>query len=202
MMLAALVVLLPVMALATEAENPAEEDASSELEEAMEPDDDEEYEEPVDIEYEEDDEEEDSEEPEEAVNEAPSPFVGEWQCENTIIFIDRDEGAFSVYILRDAGDGWNDVWEYTCVPDDEAGTLTGEGKRSRVVYGEEGEPVSSEEIYHDGSAVFTLEDDVLIWADAKEDIAKDMRFERNEEGPVAEADEELTDEEETEESAE
>ena len=71
-----------------------------------------------------------------------------------------------------------DIWEYACTLDAETGALTGEGKKSHETIDEEGEVVSSEEIFTDGSATFTLEGDALIWDDAKEDVAQGLRFER------------------------
>jgi hypothetical protein len=64
--------------------------------------------------------------------------------------------------------------------------LTGVGNKIHEVSDEEGEVVSTEEIYVDGAATFTLDDDALIWADAKEDIAQGLRFERGEEEELLE----------------
>lgn len=142
------------------------------------------WDEPIDIEYEEDaeTEEADTEEEEEA-----NPFVGEWLCDNASIYIDEEDGVFDVFIMWDTSDTEQDIWEYTCTLDAETGVLKGEGKKSHETIDDEGEAVSSEEIYTDGSATFTLEDNTLIWDDAKEDVAQGMRFERGAE------DEELID---------
>lgn len=169
MMLVALLVFLPMMAaVADEGEMVAQEGA-----EAVDQDDT--WDEPIDIEYEEDAETEEAaaEEEEEA-----NPFVGEWLCDNALIFIDEEDGVYDVFIMWDTSDTEQDIWEYTCTLDAETGVLTGKGRKSHETIGEEGETVSSDEIYTDGSATFTLEDHILIWDDAMEDVAQGMRFER------------------------
>ena len=147
-------------------------------------DDGEEFDVPIDIVYE-DDGTEDTEE--EDVVEVANPYVGEWLCENAAIYIDEEDGVFDVFIMWDTSDTEQDIWEYTCTLDAVTGVLTGEGKKSHDTIDDESEEISSEEIYIDGSATFTLEDNALIWNDAKEDVAQGMRFERSAE------DEELID---------
>ena len=183
MVLVVLLSFLPMMAaVADEAVNADQESA-----EAAGHDD--AWDEPVDIVYEEDGTKETGEEAQkEAGEEAETnPFVGEWLCEKASIYIDEQDGAFDVFIMWDTSDTEQDIWEYTCTLDAETGALTGEGKKSHETIGYEGEDVSSVDIYTDGSATFTLEDNVLIWDDAKEHVAQGMRFERSAE------DEELID---------
>jgi len=153
MMLVALLVFLPMMAaVADEGEMVAQEGA-----EAVDQDD--AWDEPIDIEYEEDAETEEAaaEEEEEA-----NPFVGEWLCDNALIFIDEEDGVFDVFIMWDTSDTEQDIWEYTCTLDAETGVLTGKGRKSHETIGEEGETVSSGEIYTDGSSSFTLVDQILF----------------------------------------
>ena len=109
-----------------------------------------------------------------------SPFAGEWLCGAASIYIDEHEGGYDVYIMWDTSDTEESIWEYACTLDGATGALTGKGRKTNETYDEEGEVVSSEVQYTDGSATFTLENDVLIWADAKEDVARGMRFERGE----------------------
>ena len=167
MMIVALLVFLPMMvavaenAVLTETETVTEDDA---------------WDEPIDIEYE-DDGTEDTEE-EDMVEKEANPFVGEWLCDNASIYIDEEDGVFDVFIMWDTSDTEQDIWEYTCTLDAETGVLTGEGKKSHETIGDEGEVVSSEEIYADGAATFILEDNILIWDDANENVAQGMRFER------------------------
>ena len=120
---------------------------------------------------------EESDAPEDMVEE-DNPFVGEWLCENAAIYIDEEDGVFDVFIMWDTSDTELDIWEYTCTLDAETGGLTGEGRKSHETIDDEGEDSSSEEIFTDGSATFTLENNVLIWDDAKEHVAQGMRFER------------------------
>ena len=101
--------------------------------------------------------------------------------------IDEEDGVFDVFIMWDTSDTEQDIWEYTCTIDAESGVLKGEGKKSHETIDDEGEVVSSEEIYADGAATFILEDNILIWDDANENVAQGMRFERGAE------DEELID---------
>ena len=77
-----------------------------------------------------------------------------------------------------------DIWEYTCTLDAETGMLAGEGNKIHEVYDEEGETVSSDEVYTDGSVIFMMEEDALIWLDAKENVAKNLRFERGEDEDI------------------
>ena len=182
MVLVALLAFLPMMAaVADEAVNADQESA-----EAAGHDD--AWDEPVDIVYEEDGTEETGEEAQKQAGEEEetNPFVGEWLCEKASIYIDEQDGAFDVFIMWDVSDTEEDIWEYTCTLDAETGALTGEGKKSHEVIDGEGEVVSSEEVYTDGSATFALEDGALIWDDAKEAVAQGMRFERGEEDELLE----------------
>lgn len=197
-MLTALLVFLPVMA--------AEADETAMADQAETVDQDDAWDEPIDIEYEEDGTEESEEDAEEEAE--TSPFVGEWLCDDASIYIDEEDGVFDIYIMWIINDTEEDIWEYTCTLDAQTGALTGEGKKSHEVIDEEGEIVSNEEIYTDGSATFALEDGALIWADAKEDVAQGMRFERGEEDELLEEYDEIdetedeADEEEEDEEAE
>lgn len=182
MVLVALLAFLPMMAaVADEAVNADQESA-----EAAGHDD--AWDEPVDIVYEEGGTEETGEEAQKQAGEEEetNPFVGEWLCEKASIYIDEQDGTFDVFIMWDVSDTEEDIWEYSCKLDAETGVLTGEGKKSHEVIDGEGEVVSSEEVYTDGSATFALEDGALIWDDAKEAVAQGMRFERGEEDELLE----------------
>jgi len=182
MVLVALLAFLPMMAaVADEAVN-----AEQESTEATGHDD--AWDEHVDIVYEEDGTEENGEEAQkqDGEEEETNPFVGEWLCEKASIYIDEQDGTFDVFIMWDVSDTEEDIWEYSCKLDAETGVLTGEGKKSHEVIDGEGEVVSSEEVYTDGTATFALEDGTLIWDDAKEAVAQGMRFERGEEDELLE----------------
>lgn len=202
MVLVALLAFLPMMAaVADEAVNADQESA-----EAAGHDD--AWDEPVDIVYEEGGTEETGEEAQKEAGEEEetNPFVGEWLCEKASIYIDEQDGTFDVFIMWDVSDTEEDIWEYSCKLDAETGVLTGEGKKSHEVIDGEGEVVSSEEVYTDGSATFALEDGALIWDDAKEAVAQGMRFERGEEDELLEEYDEIdetvdAEDEETEEEA-
>ena len=202
MVLVALLAFLPMMAaVADEAVNADQESA-----EAAGHDD--AWDEPVDIVYEEGGTEETGEEAQKQAGEEEetNPFVGEWLCEKASIYIDEQDGTFDVFIMWDVSDTEEDIWEYSCKLDAETGVLTGEGKKSHEVIDGEGEVVSSEEVYTDGSATFALEDGTLIWDDAKEAVAQGMRFERGEEDELLEEYDEIdetvdAEDEETEEEA-
>ena len=202
MVLVALLAFLPMMAaVADEAVN-----ADQESTEAAGHDD--AWDEPVDIVYEEDGTKETGEEAQKEAGEEEetNPFVGEWLCEKASIYIDEQDGTFDVFIMWDVSDTEEDIWEYSCKLDAETGVLTGEGKKSHEVIDGEGEVVSSEEVYTDGSATFALEDGALIWDDAKEAVAQGMRFERGEEDELLEEYDEIdetvdAEDEETEEEA-
>ena len=80
------------------------------------------------------------------------------------------EGAFA----KDVNENETAWWEYTCAMDAETGALTGTGSK----YEDNAESDVMTEIYADGEAVFSLEDGVLLWNDAKEDAGQGMRFVR------------------------
>ncbi len=202
MVLIALLAFLPMMAAV------ADEAVNADQESAEVAGHDDAWDEPVDIVYEEDGTKETGEEAQkEAGEEAETnPFVGEWLCEQASIYIDEQDGTFDVFIMWDVSDTEEDIWEYSCKLDAETGALTGEGKKSHEVIDGEGEVVSSEEVYTDGSATFALEDGALIWDDAKEAVAQGMRFERGEEDELLEEYDEIdetvdAEDEETEEEA-
>ena len=107
-------------------------------------------------------------------------FSGVWMCDRASVTIDREEEGYRVLIeWADNADEEN-IWEYSCLYHEDDNTLVSMpfGLYRRVTYAEGGEEVSSETVYEDGQATFSLnEDGKLIWKDEKEDAGKDMLFE-------------------------
>ena len=126
------------------------------------------------------DEHGDEDEPDDEGDGAGDRFVGDWMCERATIYIDEDDGVYNVRVTWGASAFEEVIWEYTCALDSATGALTGVGKKSTETYGENGDLISTEIEYTDGAATFTIDGDALLWADAKEDAAQGMRFERME----------------------
>ena len=114
----------------------------------------------------------------EAAGNAGDAFVGDWMCERATIYIDEDDGVYTVRVTWGASAFERVVWDYSCAFDPAAGALTGRGRKSTETYDDEGNLTATEVEYNDGSATFTIEGDRLLWNDAKEDAAQGMRFER------------------------
>lgn len=114
----------------------------------------------------------------EAAGNAGDAFVGDWMCERATIYIDEDDGVYTVHVTWGASAFERVVWDYSCAFDPAAGALTGRGRKSTETYDDEGNLTATEVEYNDGSATFTIEGDRLLWNDAKEDAAQGMRFER------------------------
>ena len=101
-------------------------------------------------------------------------FTGDWQDGDTDISILLYSGVYEVTVAKDVNENETAWWEYTCAMDAETGALTGTGSK----YEDNAESDEMTEIYADGEAVFSLEDGVLLWNDAKEDAGQGMRFVR------------------------
>ena len=125
---------------------------------------------------------------ESAANSAGDAFVGDWMCERASIYIDEDDNVYNVHITWGSSAFERAVWDYTCALDPATGALTGVGKESTETYNDNGELVSTEVVYTDGAATFTIDGDALLWNDAKENVAEGMRFERVEPEGDAEQD--------------
>lgn len=108
-------------------------------------------------------------------------FLGTWVCVRCSIDIDREGDDVMVWITWPNTAAEVVEWKYPCTVDAETGALRCEGKGTKTVvtYAEGGEIESSEVVYEDGDATFTLDEDgdTLTWADAKENAGEDMVFE-------------------------
>ena len=111
-------------------------------------------------------------------NAVGDPFLGDWMCDRASIYIDEDNGAYTVRVNWGASAFETVVWEYACTLDPATGALTGTGRKSDETYNDDGELLSTNVEYTDGAATFTLDGDALLWADAVEDAAQGMRFQR------------------------
>ena len=104
-------------------------------------------------------------------------FLGTWACGRATIEITAEDDDYHVEI--DWADSASEEyhWEYDCEYDASSDSLVGEGTLTDRVYGEDGEVESEEELYDDGAAEFTINDEGgLLWDDWEEQAAEDMVF--------------------------
>ena len=114
-------------------------------------------------------------------------FEGVWQCDRASIAMYWEEEGFKVLITWGSSAWEHTEWEYSCFYHDEDHTLVSMpfGTRTEVVYDENGEQTSVAEVYNDGEAVFSLDEEgKLIWLDEKENAGDGMRFEKLPEEPA------------------
>ena len=123
-------------------------------------------------------------------------YEGTWVCDRASIEIIWEEEGFRVFISWGSSATENAEWEYSCYYHENDRTLVSmpfgyynaetktlesmpSGIHRENVFGEDGEIVTSNIVYEDGEAIFTLDaDGHLLWQDAKADAGKDMIFER------------------------
>ena len=119
-------------------------------------------------------------------NEMPMPeeagvYSGTWMCDRAVITMDWEEEGFRV-LIRWGSSAWEQTeWEYSCYYHEDVGTLVSMpfGIRTDYRYNEAGEVVSAEEIYNDGEAVFSLDEEgYLLWMDARENAGEGLKFVR------------------------
>jgi len=119
-------------------------------------------------------------------NEEPMPaeaaaFEGVWQCDRATIAMYGEEEGFNVLITWGSSAWEYTEWDYSCFYHDEDSTLVSMpfGTRTDLVYDENGDIASADEVYNDGEAVFSLDEEgKLIWQDQKENAGDGMRFEK------------------------
>ena len=118
-----------------------------------------------------------------AAQEAPDPdnYSGVWQCDRASIEINWEEEGYRVFIEWSSSALEHTEWQYSCFYHEEDNTLVSMpfGLKTDVVYTEGSDEPAYTDIYDDGQATFSLDEDGrLIWQDEKEDAGKDMHFER------------------------
>ena len=119
-----------------------------------------------------------------AEDEFPMPaeaeaFEGEWMCDRASLTMYWEEAGFRTLITWSSSASEETEWEYYCYYNEEDNTVDSLpfGVRTNNVFNEDGELVSSEEIYTDGEAVFRFDDEKrLIWEDKKENAGDGMLF--------------------------
>ena len=115
------------------------------------------------------------------------PFEGVWQCGRATIAMYWEEEGFKVLITWGSSAWEHTEWQYSCFYMEEDHTLSSVpfGTRTEFVYGDGGELVSAAEVYNDGEAVFSLDQEgYLLWQDMKENAGDGMRFEKLPEEPA------------------
>ena len=114
-----------------------------------------------------------------AMPEEAAAFEGTWQCGRATVAVDWEEEGFKVLIIRSGSATEQTEWEYSCYyhEDDNTAVSLPFGIRTDVVLGEDGGIASFTEVYNDGEAVFSLDEDGhLIWQDLKENAGEGLRF--------------------------
>ncbi len=118
-----------------------------------------------------------------ALAEAPDPddFSGAWACDRAGIEMIWEEEGYRIRIEWSSSDLECTVWEYSGFYHEDSNTVVTMpfGARTDLVYGEDGEVVSVTDVYDDGEAVFSIDEEgYLIWDDEKENAGEGMRFEK------------------------
>ena len=114
-------------------------------------------------------------------------FEGVWQCDRATIAVYWEEVGFKVLITWGSSAWEHTEWEYSCFYHDEDHTLVSMpfGTRTEIVYDDNGDLASATEVYNDGEAIFSLDEEgKLIWLDEKENAGEGMRFEKLPEEPA------------------
>lgn len=119
--------------------------------------------------------------PEEYMPAEAAAFEGDWQCDRASISMYWEEEGFKVLITWGSSAWEHTEWEYSCFWHDKDHTLVSMpfGTRTEIVYDENGDLASATEVYNDGEAIFSLDEEGrLIWLDEKENAGEGMLFEK------------------------
>jgi len=105
-------------------------------------------------------------------------FLGSWLYGRTTVEIARSDSGFLCSV------SWADSafalgrWVYDCQFDGVSLVADGTGVKRALTFGDEGQVLSDEVVYTDGSAAFLLtEDGKLLWSDYEEDAGSGMELE-------------------------
>ncbi len=100
-----------------------------------------------------------------------------WVCDRASIEMFWEEEGYKVYVEWGSSAWESTVWMYSCTYDARTNSLVGFGSCENLVYGENSQLISSEEVYDFGEVSFTLnEDGGLLWHDEMENAGQDMVF--------------------------
>lgn len=106
-------------------------------------------------------------------------FSGEWQYERCCISINKNETDYAVEIHWADSAAEENVWNYTCTLSEDNTRLECKGGGTLVhVVTDEDSTETRTEIYNDGTADFTKKGGTLFWQEGKEDIARQLGFEK------------------------
>lgn len=108
-------------------------------------------------------------------------FEGAWISGSVSLDIFRQDDGFGCVIFWKRSGTEATQWTYTCVYDELSGTLcsVGPADRTECALDKNGAVTSSEEVYDDGEAVFSLNDaSMVLWEDWKEDAGAGLTFAR------------------------
>ena len=103
-------------------------------------------------------------------------LAGSWECGKTDLIIDyKGEGIFHAVVEEKDAAGGIFTWDYPLIYD--AGVLRCDKQGIKTLTVDYmSETPKTDTLYADGSAVFELSGDNLIWKDDKEDAGKGMKF--------------------------
>ena len=88
-------------------------------------------------------------------------YSGTWVCDRARMEVDLEDGGYKVFISWASSASEVTEWEYSCVMDYVNNALEAMpfGIRTDLVYGENGDIVSTNVIYENGEATFSLTDE-------------------------------------------
>ena len=105
-------------------------------------------------------------------------FTGKWENgDDAWISVELHNGVYEVFVEKDKTDKTATYWEYRCKLN-ENGALAGNGRKTDVVFDENGDDADITERFNSGAVTFTLEGEKLLWNDAVENAGAGLRFER------------------------
>ena len=106
-----------------------------------------------------------------------SVFEGIWECERASIEITQNGETSHCLVHWGSSAFETTVWEYDCTFDGEALTSPETGKKTNLIFSDDGSVEASEVVFDDGAARFRInEKGNLVWEDLKENAAEGMEF--------------------------
>lgn len=106
-------------------------------------------------------------------------YVGVWGCGRATLTITPQGNAYACNITWGSSASEVGTWDYLCTFTDGKLVDGGTGVKKDVVYSEDGEISSSETLYTNGSAEFSLDEQGrILWKDNLENAGADMAFTR------------------------
>ena len=106
-------------------------------------------------------------------------FVGEYQCERAIATVECFDVEEALITIKWGGSAWEKAcWTIIGRLDTETKTIAYEGaNKANLVYGEDGEITSQEDVYTDGTGTIVFHDDgTFTWHEDQSETGTDLVF--------------------------